>query len=62
MLIKKKTLLQTTIKYEGGGIETVKYDDGGQMVVAYAITEIKSLMVSLLCDFVRPLSRLCSWC
>ena len=40
------------------GLYLIKTDCSGEMVVAFIITEINYLMVSLFCDVVLPLSYL----
>ena len=43
----------------GEGIETIKTDGSGEMVVAFTITQINYLVVSLSCNVVLPLSYVC---
>ena len=59
--ILPQTIINVFKKCLGGGIETQKNDDGGQVVVAFTMTEINYLALSLFCDLVWSLSDLYLW-
>ena len=53
-----KPSLKLLESVRGRDCNTVENDDGGQMLVAFTVTETNNLVVSLLCDLVRSVSYL----
>ena len=65
MLMKKESCNKLSLMFsksvKGEESKHKKNDDGGQVVVAFTMTEINYLTVSLFCDLVWSLSDLYLW-
>ena len=46
---------------ERGGLKHSQNEDGGQIVIAFTITELNYFLVSLFCDFLLCFSHLYLW-
>ena len=61
---KERTLSQAirnSFKKCEGSFETVKTDNGGQMIVVFTIKEINYSVASLFCDLVQPRLHVYLW-